>query len=211
MTFTLTAIDDFLDERVEAVSITGTIEDAGFEVIGTTVSITDNDERGVRISPISLRVPEGGEETYTVVLTARPSGEVTVTPSLASDDTDVTAGAALTFTAADWDQARTVTVSAAQDADAANDTATIVHAVSGADYGTNEVTAGDVSVTVDDDEAALTLTVNPTVAGRAPPWRRCDRDGQARWRDKGCAHNHRREGGCRRRRGDGGHRLRRGE
>ena len=160
-TFTLTAIDDFLDERVEAVSITGTIQDAGFEVIGTTVSITDNDERGVRFSPSSLSVPEGGDATYTVVLTSRPSGEVTVTPSLASDDTDVTAGAALTFTEATWDQARTVAVSAAHDADAANDTATIVHAISGADYEANKVTAGDVSVTVDDDETALTLTVSP--------------------------------------------------
>ena len=160
--FTLTAIDDFIDERVEAVSITGTIQEDGFEVIGTTVSITDNDERGVRISPTSLTVPEGGAETYTVVLTSQPTGEVTVTPSLDSGDTDVTVSAALTFGATTWDQARTVTVSAAQDEDAANDTAAIAHAVSGADYGTNSVTADDVSVAVDDDETAVTLTVNTT-------------------------------------------------
>ena len=161
VTFTLTAIDDFIDEPDEALSITGTIEDAGFEVIGTTLSITDNDERGVQISLTSLLVPEGGDATYTVVLTSQPSGEVTVTPSLQSGDTDVTVNAALTFDATTWDQAQTVTVSAAQDADAANDMATIVHAVSGADYGANSVTADDVSVAVDDDETALTLTVNP--------------------------------------------------
>ena len=160
-TFTLTAIDDFIDERVEAVSITGTIEDDGFEVIGTTVSIADNDERGVQISPASLTVPEGGDETYTLVLTSKPSGEVTVTPSLGSGDTDVTVSAALIFDATTWDQAQAVTVSAAQDADAANGTATIRHAVSGADYETNEVTADDVSVTVDDDETSLALTVDP--------------------------------------------------
>ena len=160
-TFTLTAIDDFIDERVEAVSITGTIEDAGFVVSGTTVSITDNDERGVQISPTSLNVPEGGDETYTVVLTSQPAGEVTVTPSLGSGDTDVTVSAALTFDGTTWDQAQTVTVSAAQDADATNDAATVVHAVSGADYGANSVTTGDVTVTVDDDETAVTLTVNP--------------------------------------------------
>ena len=140
-TFTLTAIDDFIDEPDKALSITGTIEDAGFEVIGTTLSITDNDERGVQISPTSLLVPEGGDATYTVVLTSQPTGEVTVTPSLESGDTDVTVSAALTFDATTWDQAQTVTVSAAQDADAANDTATIVHAVSGAGYGANSVTA----------------------------------------------------------------------
>ena len=37
----------------------------------------------------------------------------------------------------------------------------IAHAVSGADYGANSATADDVSVTVDDDETAVTLTVNP--------------------------------------------------
>ena len=160
VTFTLATIDDFIDERVEAVSITGTIEDAGFEVIGTTVSITDNDERGVQINLTSLTVPEGGEATYTVVLTSQPTGEVTVTPSLGLGDTDVTVSAALTFDATTWDQAQTVTVLAAQDADAANDTATIAHPVSGADYGANSVLADDVSVIVDDDETALTLTVS---------------------------------------------------
>ena len=165
-TFTFTAIDDFLDERVEAVSITGTIRDVDFAVIGTTLSITDNDDRGVRFSPGSPRVPEGGDATYSVVLTSRPSGEVTVTPSLASQDTDLTLSGALTFSETTWDQAQTVTVSAAQDVDgASNDTATIRHAVSGADYEANGVTADDVSVTVDDDETALTLTVNPTTLG----------------------------------------------
>ena len=161
MTFTLSAIDDFIDERVEAVSITGTIEEAGFEVTGTTVSITDNDERGVQISPTALTVAEGGDGTYTVMLTSQPTGEVTVTPSRGSGDTDVTVSAALTFTETTWGQAQTVTVLAAQDADAANDTATIMHVVSGGDYGANSVTADDLSVTVDDDERAVTLMVDP--------------------------------------------------
>ena len=160
--FTLTTMDDLIDESDEAVSITATIQDAGFEVIGTTVSIGDNDQRGVQISPTSLTVPEGGDATYTVVLMSEPTGEVTVTPSLGSGDTDVTVSGALTFTATDWDQAQTVTVTAAQDTDAANDTSAIGHAVSGADYGANSATADDVPVTVDDDETALTLTVNPT-------------------------------------------------
>ena len=130
-------------------------------MIGTTLSIIDNDERGVQISPTSLTLPEGGNESYRVVLTSQPTGEVTVTPSFGSGDTDVTAGAALTFTGENWNQAQTVTVSAARDADAGNDMATITHAVSGADYGENGVTPADVSVTVDDAETAVTLTVNP--------------------------------------------------
>ena len=161
-TFTFTPLEDFIDERVEAVSITGTSQVADIAVAGTTLSINDNDERGVRITPTAITAPEGGNATYMVELTSEPTGDVTVTPSLGSGDTDVTVSAALTFNATTWNVAQTVTVSAAQDSDAANDTAAIAHAVAGADYGASSVTADDVLVTVDDDETAVTLTVNPT-------------------------------------------------
>ena len=160
-TFTFTPLEDLIDERVEAVSITGTSQVADIAVAGTTLSINDNDEHGVRISPTTITAPEGGNATYTVELTSEPTGDVTVTPSRSSGDTDVTVGGALTFTTTNWNVARTVTVSAGQDSDAANDTAAIEHAVAGADYGANSVTADDVLVTVDDDETAVTLTVNP--------------------------------------------------
>ena len=187
-TFTLTPTDDRIDERVEAVSIVGTTELEGFEITGTSVTIADNDERGVTISPAVLAVNEGGNGSYTVVLLTEPTGTVTVTPSVGggsamamtpsaggdSDATtgvgsDVTVSAALTFTAADWNQPQTVTVSAAEDADAANDTATIGHAVAGADYGANGVTADDVAVTVDDNETAVTLTVDPAALDEGAP------------------------------------------
>ena len=67
----------------------------------------------------------------------------------------------LGFTPSDWNQARTVTVSAVDDVDAEPDTATVIHAVSGADYGS--VPADDVAVTVADDETAST-TVELTVS-----------------------------------------------
>ena len=68
----------------------------------------------------------------------------------------------LTFTPSNWSSAQTVTVTAAQDADASNDAATVRHAVSGADYAT--VTAASVTVTVSDDETVSTgvvLSVDP--------------------------------------------------
>ena len=52
----------------------------------------------------------------------------------------------------------------AQDADAEDDIASIAHAVSGADYGQNGVTADAVAVTVTDNETASTaisLSVDP--------------------------------------------------
>ena len=93
-----------------------------------------------------------------MVLTSKPSGAVTVTPSR-TGSTDVTfSPTPLTFTTGNWSTAQTVTVQTAQDADALNDTATLSHAVSGADYGT--VTAASVTVTVRDDETVS--TVNPS-------------------------------------------------
>ena len=160
--FTLTPVDDAIDEDDETVRVAGAAP--GLEVTPATVTIEDDDMRGIAVSTEALTVPEGGAATYTVALRSQPTGPVTVSPSLeAGSSSDVTVSGALTFTAADWDRAQTVTVSAAQDADAANDAATVEHAVSGGGYGS--VTAADVAVTVADDETAstgVTLTVSPT-------------------------------------------------
>ena len=162
-TFTLTPSDDDVDEANEALTVAGSTTAAGFTVNPTTVTIADDDERGVEVGVTALTVSEGGDATYTVVLESEPTGNVTVTPSV-SGNTEVTVSGTLTFTPSDWAQAQTVTVSAAQDADAATDTATIGHAVAGGDYGVNSVTAGDIAVTVSDDETVsteVTLTVDP--------------------------------------------------
>ena len=88
-----------------------------------------------------------------MVLDSRPTGNVTVTPSRSSGDADVTVSGALTFTPDNWSSAQAVTVSAAEDLDANDDTAEIGHTVSGGDYGSE--TARSVTVTVTDDEVAL--------------------------------------------------------
>ena len=116
-----------------------------------TVRILNDDEgRGIVLSALTGRVPEGLTWTYTVALRSQPTGPVTVTPSVTGSPDVTVSPATLTFTAEDWNQARTVTVSAADDDDAVNDTATVDHAVSGADYGS--VTAPGVTVTVEEDD-----------------------------------------------------------
>ena len=76
-TFTLTPVDDAVDEEDETVTVGGSV--TGLTVIGTELAIGDDDTRGVEVSPTSLRVPEGGSESYTVVLRSSPTGPVTVT------------------------------------------------------------------------------------------------------------------------------------
>ena len=124
-------------------------------IAGVTVTVDDDETAGVTVSETTLTVAEGGSTTYTVVLNLQPTSDVVITVS--SDNTDVTVSpATLTFTTANWSTAQTVTVAAAQDADAVNDAASIAHAVD-ASRSANEfdaVTIAGVTVTVTDDETA---------------------------------------------------------
>ena len=102
---------------------------------------------GITVSPRSLTVTEGDSAKYAVVLTTRPSGDVTVTPSVAAgSDSDIMLGSvsSLVFTTTSWSTAQDVWVKAAEDGDAANGSATIEHAVSGGGYA--GVTASSVTV-----------------------------------------------------------------
>ncbi|MDE0006494.1 MAG: hypothetical protein OXQ29_27720 [Rhodospirillaceae bacterium] len=107
---------------------------------------------GVTVSPTNLTVMEGAEATYTIVLNSQPSGNVTVTPTSADTDAATVSGP-VTFTTGDWNTAQTVTVTGVEEnnADAADESVNIAHAVSG--YG-SVTTAADVQVTVSDDDVA---------------------------------------------------------
>ena len=151
-TFTLTTMDDLIDEPDEALSITGTSQDAGLEVIGTTLAITDNDERGVTVSPTDLTLAEGASATYTLVLDTEPTDTVTVTPSVSGSPDLTFTPSSLTFTPSDWDAAKTMTVSAVEDDDAYHDSSSVSHVAQGAEYAS--LVDGEISVTISDNEVA---------------------------------------------------------
>ena len=119
------------------------------------VTVTDDDPAGVLIvSPGSISIPEGSQNTYTVRLSSEPAGTVTAATT-GHEDTELKPDkTSLIFTAATWNAAQTVTVSAEHDLDADEDHATLLHTASGADYA--GVTA-NVEVTVKDDDAPGTL------------------------------------------------------
>ncbi|MBF2760078.1 MAG: hypothetical protein ISN28_07365, partial [Ectothiorhodospiraceae bacterium AqS1] len=108
------------------------------------VTVNDNDTRGLALDPTSLSITEGEDDRFEVMLTTLPSGNVKVTLSQAGSadsdmrfDTDDSAPGdqnELTFTTADWNQARTVTVNTGQDNDLTNDIETLTLTASGADY-----------------------------------------------------------------------------
>ena len=112
---------------------------------------------GVDTSAKTLTVTEGSSDTYSLVLSHRPSGDVSVVVNDPTDNTDVTTSpASLTFTTSNWDILQTVTVSSAHDPDGADEAATVTHNVSGGGY--DGITAPDVSVTVVDDDRAIVLS-----------------------------------------------------
>ena len=164
--------DDALAEL--DVTISHSVSGANYEGVtapGLTVSITENDAVGVSINPTALTVTEGDASgvSYTVVLTSKPVGDVTVaisghtgtdlsiaSPGLSGDDE-------LTFTTANWDTAQTVTVKAAEDDDGVLDPdVSLTRDISSADDSTyNALADQSVTVSITEDES-VGITLSPT-------------------------------------------------
>ena len=82
--------------------------DVAVSVLGATDTIQI--QVGVATSVQELEVPEGGANTYTMVLSHQPSGDVTVTVNNPTDNLEVTATPrTLTFTTENWHAPQTVT------------------------------------------------------------------------------------------------------
>jgi len=142
-------------------------------VDGTTISesaqVTVNlGTPGINVSPIrELSTSEdGGMATFSVVLATPPSDEVSITLSSSDTSEGMVSPSALTFNAANWSQAQTVTVTGIDDgAIDGNVVYTIVtDAAISVDANYNGLDAADVSVTNSDNDVAVpgAINVNPT-------------------------------------------------
>ena len=159
-TFTFTAAQDMLNDDGESVRLSFGSDMpsriSGGTISRTTISINDDDDDGVTITPNALTIDEGFTDTYTVVLTSEPTHDVTITITVPSGS-DISANSpantqTLTFTDSTWQTEQTVTVSAGQDDDHLDDTGTITHSVTSTDTDYNNFGAGSVEVTTTDDE-----------------------------------------------------------
>ena len=160
---TININNDGLDENDETIILTlkgGTDYTLNAQKT-TTLTIRDDDTRGLTFHRRWPDVPEGGSQTYTVKLKSQPTAAVTV--NIASDNPDVTVTpTSLTFNPSGsnlWSRARTVTIDAAQDSDAVDDEATLTHTTSGGDYGGANALSIGRSVSVDDDDPRTTTVV----------------------------------------------------
>ncbi len=163
-TVTVTAAED--DDALDGVakvtlSASGTSEYAG-RTASVSVAVTDKDAAKLVPSQKTLTVVEGASATMTLRLSAEPSADVTVMLASSGSAASVSPSS-LTFTAANWSVAQTVTVAGAEDDDATDGTATVTFSASGATEYAGKTASLSVAV-ADDETSALvpsrqTLTV----------------------------------------------------
>ncbi len=164
-TVTVTGVDDFLDDGdvgYQIILAAATSSDTNYNGLNpndVSVTNTDNDTSGFNPSAISGHTTEdGGTATFTVVLTAQPTADVTIGVSTGDATEGTPSPASLTFTAGNWNNAgmHTVTVTGVDDVIVdGNVTYSIVLGVAtSADTNYNGLDPSDVSVINDDNDVA---------------------------------------------------------
>lgn len=162
-TITITMDDDFVHTGDHTVIITMGDPTNGTKgtVTTHTATIIDNDPPGVVVTESggATSVTEGGvSDTYTLVLISQPLDDVTITP--ATDGETTVNPTSVTFTDADWNVPKTITVTAVDDAVAEGlHGSTISHTAESTDgvYDGMAVASINVNIT-DNDTAAVTVT-----------------------------------------------------
>ncbi len=165
VTVTASQDDDAANDEV-TLKHTASGGDYGSVELDVVVTVSDDDTAGLVIDPVAVTVEEADDPetpakehqgTYTVRLATEPSADVTVAVTGQAGSDLTLDKESLTFTVEKWNEAQTVTVTAAEDDDASNDEVTLKHTASGGDYGSVEL---DVVVTVEDDDT-VGLVVDP--------------------------------------------------
>jgi hypothetical protein len=138
---------------------------AGLDAADVGVTNLDNDAGGILVSPTAGLVTgeTGASDVFSVVLLSQPTADVTIDLA-SSDPTEGTiVPSTLTFTAANWNQAQSVTVTGVDDVLADGDVVyqVVTSPAASADPSYNGLDPADATVTnVDNDVAGF--TIDPT-------------------------------------------------
>ena len=174
-TVTVTGIDDSEDDGNIDYTITATVSSSdtdydSLDPVHVSAANQDNDTAGVTVNPtIGLTTEDGGTATFAVALNTKPTADVTIGLS-SSDMTEGTVSpSSVTFTAANWDTAQTVTLTGVNDdlddGDVAYTAVTAAASSSDTDY--HGVNPADVSATNQDND--VRVTVASTQGGTTDP------------------------------------------
>ncbi|HEY5926836.1 MAG TPA: hypothetical protein VIV11_34355 [Kofleriaceae bacterium] len=167
-TVTVSGIDDFVDDGDQVFMVTvGAAASTDGQYNGIDPNDVgginaDNDTASILVQPSSGLVTSeaGGFDVFNVVLTSQPTADVTIAVSSSDPSEGTTLQTLLTFTAANWDQAQTVTVVGVDDllADSTQMYFIVLAAAASADTGYAGMNPSDVSVTnLDNDVSGITV------------------------------------------------------
>ena len=135
VTVSAEADEDTEDEEAE---LTHTASGGGYSTItGPTVevSVTDNDSvRDLVVSPQSLVIDEGGEESFTVRLLNEPEGDVGIRVTGYENTGLSVSTVSFTIRRGDWNVQTAVTVEAGEDSDSVDETETLTVQATGGGY-----------------------------------------------------------------------------
>jgi hypothetical protein len=163
-TVTVTGAED-VDLAAESVVVT--LNASGFLTLTVTATVSDNDTQQILVSSASVNVTEGGTGTVGVSLAYQPAADVTVNVVSGSAAVATVSAATLTFTTANYATVQNVTITGAQDANAANDSTTVLltsAATTGATVAVN-VTDDDV-LAIETDVASVSVDEGGTATFR---------------------------------------------
>ena len=143
LTVTVTAEDTTTTTKTYTITVMRAANTPEVTVSTTALTVTEADTTG---------------DTYTMVLNTQPVANVTVTVA-GHVGTDVTpTPTSLTFTTSNWTTAQTVTVTAGDDANRANETVSLTHGATSADTNYDGIAISSVTVTVNDNDAGVLVS-----------------------------------------------------
>ena len=172
-TLTLASTADITAAAGLAVRVLAAAHTGGTDLVTAAVNVapvsTLDAGPGITAGALSVAVAEGNSGFWTVEAGTDPGSGCAagVTISVASDNPAVTVSpATLTFTNANWNTPQTVTATAVQDGNVADETATISHTVTApcpASGYTTGLAISSVTVSVDDDDTGIFSIDSPRV------------------------------------------------
>ncbi|MDH3283466.1 MAG: Ig-like domain-containing protein, partial [Acidobacteriota bacterium] len=160
---TVTGVDDVIADGNVIYSIVTAAASStdprygGLDAADVSITNTDNETAGIRVSPPSGPTTEGGgQATFTVALNSQPSANVTIGLTSSDATEGSVSPTSLTFTSASWNAAQTVTVTGIDDAIADGNVvySIVTAAATSSDASYNGLDAADVSITNTDNETA---------------------------------------------------------
>jgi hypothetical protein len=166
---TITGVDDLVhdgDANYSIITAPATSTDprySGRNAADVTVTNTDDDSYGITLTPTSglVTTEAGATATFTIVLNSQPTAGVTIPVSSSNSAEGILSVSSLTFTAANWDIAQTITVTGVNDFidDGAIAYSVITAPATSSDSNYSGFNPGDVSlVNSDDDTAGFDVT-----------------------------------------------------